>query len=213
MPIDLGGIVTGITTGASPALRARLGSDGPDAIADRAQQLAQPHPAILERLGVDTRYLSASRDWREIELRDGVYEDEFGIQRKAAIGGDGLLVPGRLRFTQRAPTIDRMGDRVALERVFGDRITFWGGFDQQKVLPSGTPEQVREETRWLVDAFMPGGRFVFAAGHDDIQAIFDTVHEHRDRMARTDRGGAARRTLPPRVPTRTGTTVRWGLVE
>jgi len=67
VPIDLGGIVTGITTGASHALRARLGIDGPDAIADRAQQLAQPHPAILERLGVDTRYLYR---WR-VRVRGG----------------------------------------------------------------------------------------------------------------------------------------------
>ena len=94
VPIDLGGIVTGITTGASRALKAHLGIADPDPIADRVQQLAQPHPAILERLRVDTRYLylSASRDWRDIELGDGVYEDEFGIRRKAAIRGDGHLL-------------------------------------------------------------------------------------------------------------------------
>ncbi len=35
-----------------------------------------------------------------------------------------------------------------------DRITFWGGFDQQQVLPFGTPEQVREEARRLLDAML-----------------------------------------------------------
>ena len=75
VPVDLGGIVTGITTGASQALRARLRIEGPQLLADRVQQLAQPHPSILERLRVDTRYLylSASRDWQDIELDDGIY--------------------------------------------------------------------------------------------------------------------------------------------
>ena len=79
-----------------------------------------------------------------------------------------------------------LGDRQRLKREFGEQITFWGGFDQQEVLPFGTPEQVHEETKRLLDEFMPGGGFVFAAGHDiqrgvppaNIIALFDTVNEH-----------------------------------
>ena len=67
VPIDLGGMVTGISTGASSALKAHLGIEERDEIADRVQQLAIPHPTILERLHVDSRYLylRASRDWQE----------------------------------------------------------------------------------------------------------------------------------------------------
>lgn len=358
VPIDLGGIVTGISTGASTALKAHLGIDEPDTLADRVQQLAVPHPAILERLHVDSRYLylRASRDWQDIELTEDTYEDEFGIRRKAAIRPDGHLLyydfighplseartvadlaayrwpdphdparyagledaartlrrgsdkavavnliaslfefswylRGYVEFledlltdpalaeaqldamldyqtalvgevldrvgsevsfvctgsdlgTQRAPMIDPevyrrvvwpryrrlwdfirsrtdaaifyhscgsivpmlpllieggvdavhpvqpgaegMGDRRALKREFGADITFWGGFDQQHTLPFGTPDEVRAAARELLDDYMPGGGFVFVAGHniqadvppENILALFDAVAEH-----------------------------------
>ncbi|MFO7531836.1 MAG: hypothetical protein R6W93_05205 [Candidatus Limnocylindrales bacterium] len=94
VPIDLGGIVTGISTGASAALKAHLGIDEPDQLADRVQQLAIPHPDLLERLHVDSRYLylRASRDWQDVELSDDTYRDEFGIVRQAAIRPDGHLL-------------------------------------------------------------------------------------------------------------------------
>jgi uroporphyrinogen decarboxylase len=357
VPIDLGGIVTGITTGASAALKAHLGVTEPDELADRVQQLAIPHDGILERLHVDSRYLylKASRDWQDVELGDDAYEDEFGIRRKAAIRPDGHLLyydfvghplseartvadlarypwpdphdaaryagleeaaralhrdtdkavavnmiaslfefswylRGYVGFledlvtdpslaeaqldamleyqtallgevldrvgevvsfvctgsdlgTQRAPMIDPevyrrlvwpryrklwdfihsrtqakifyhscgsivpmipllieggvdavhpvqpgaagMGDRARLKREFGDHITFWGGFDQQHALPFGSPDEVREAAKRLLDDFMPGGGFVFAAGHniqadvppENILALFDTVFE------------------------------------
>jgi len=63
---------------------------------------------------------------------------------------------------------------------------FWGGFDQQHVLPFGTPEEVRQEARKLLDDFMPGGGFVFAAGHniqykvppENVLTLFDTVYDY-----------------------------------
>ena len=90
VPIDLGGIVTGISTGASAALKKRLGIDEPDEVADRVQQLAIPHPEILERLHVGSRYLylRASRDWQDEELTEDTYRDEFGNVRQAAIRPD-----------------------------------------------------------------------------------------------------------------------------
>ncbi|MCP4165981.1 MAG: hypothetical protein GY759_08835 [Chloroflexi bacterium] len=359
VPIDLGGIVTGITKGANANLKRYIGIESDDPIVDRIQQLAQPSQALLDRLHVDTRYLfmSASRDWSDIELSDDTYQDEFGVIRKAAISpldgdvlyydfidhplkdvetiddlaklewpdphdparfagleeqaqamqqetGHGIMVnligsifefswylrgymdyfsdlvlnpelvqaqldamleyqmalmgemldrvgpylsvvmTGSDLGTQRAPMIAPetykaivwpryckfwdmikskteaklfyhscgsivpmipllieggvdvihplqpkavdMGDRRRLKREFGDRLAFWGGFDQQEVLPFGTPEQVRDEARRLLDEFMPGGGYVFAAGHniqadvppENIVALFDTVYEY-----------------------------------
>jgi uroporphyrinogen decarboxylase len=358
VPIDLGGIVTGITTGANEALKAYLGVESDDPVVDRVQQLAHPSDPVLERLQVDTRYLylQASRDWQDVELPGNTYEDEFGVRRKAAFNPQGWLLyydfvshplseietvadlakykwpdphdparyegleeaarrtyeetnygviantissvfefswylRGYVRFfedllinpdlvgalldamleyqlalmdevlsrigpyvsvvmtgsdlgTQRAPTISPqlyrsmvwprykklwdsirskteakifyhscgsiypmiphlieggvdilhpiqplatgMGDRERLKREFGDQLTFWGGFDQQRVLPFGTPDEVREETKRLLDAFMPGGGFVFAAGHniqadvppENVIALFDTVLQY-----------------------------------
>jgi uroporphyrinogen decarboxylase len=358
VPIDLGSVVTGITTGANRDLKQLLGFVSDDPLVDRIQQLAKPSDALLECLHVDTRYLylSASRDWQDIELPDNCYQDEFGVIRKAAFSGDHLLyydfagkppladaetvadiakfkwpdprdaaryaglaegakemrettdwavmanaigsimefswyLRGYMQFfidmknnpemvealldamleyqtalfdeilarvgpyisavmigsdlgTQRAPTMSEanyvglvwprykklvasiksktdakvfyhscgsvypmikhlldagvdalhpvqpmaanMGDRKKLKREFGDRLTFWGGFDQQQVLPFGTAEQVVEETKRLFDDFMPGGGFVFAAGHniqtgvpaENIVALFETAHEY-----------------------------------
>ncbi len=359
VPVDVGSIVTGITTGANDALKAHLGIVSADPVVDRIQQLAWPSEPILQRLRVDTRYLylSASRDWQDIELPDNSYEDEFGVRRKAAFAADGRLLyydfvgkppladaetvtdiakfkwpdphdaaryagledaaremyeatdyavmanaigsimefswylRGYMNFfsdlktnpalvealidamleyqmalfdeilgrigkylsvvmigsdlgTQRAPVMSEatyvkyilpryrkfvrsikaktdarvfyhscgslyplikhlvdagidalhpvqpmaggMGDRKKLKAEFGDRLTFWGGFDQQQVLPFGTPDQVRQETRKLLDDFMPGGDFVFAAGHniqtgvpaENVLALFDAVFEH-----------------------------------
>ncbi len=357
VPIDLGGIVTGITTGANKALKEYLGIESDDPVVDRVQQLAQPSEQLLQQLQVDTRYLylKASRDWKDIELPNNSYEDEFGLQRKAAFKDGWLLyydfidhplshietvadlakyhwpdphdparyegieatarqmyektgygiianvigsifefswyLRGYVQFfedlllnpelaeaqleamleyqsvlmtevltrigpyvsvvmtgsdlgTQQAPAISPevyrsiiwpryrklwdlirsrtnakifyhscgsiypmipyliegginalhpiqprasgMGDFKRLKREFGDQITFWGGFDQQHVLPFGTPDDVREEARRLLDAFMPGGGYVFAAGHNiqadvspqNIMALFETVQEY-----------------------------------
>ena len=94
VPIDLGGEVTGISIGASAALKRHLGIDAPDEVADRVQQLAIPHGAILERLHVDSRYyyLRPSSDRHDIELTDDSYRDEFGMTRRAAVRPDGQLL-------------------------------------------------------------------------------------------------------------------------
>jgi uroporphyrinogen decarboxylase len=59
---------------------------------------------------------------------------------------------------------------VALKRDFGDALAFWGGgVDTQGVLPSGTPQQVKDDVRYNIDALGPGGGYVFSAVHN-IQA-------------------------------------------
>jgi uroporphyrinogen-III decarboxylase len=73
-----------------------------------------------------------------------------------------------------------------LKAKFGDRLTFWGGgVDTQKVLPFGTPEEVREQVLRRCDIFAPGGGFVFNTVHNiqaetptkNIIAMLDAVHE------------------------------------
>ena len=57
-----------------------------------------------------------------------------------------------------------------LKKAFGESLSFWGGgVDTQRVLPTGTPAQVRDEVKRRLDDFAPGGGFVFAAVHN-IQA-------------------------------------------
>jgi hypothetical protein len=57
-----------------------------------------------------------------------------------------------------------------LKDTFGDRITFWGGgIDTQKVLPLGTPQEVRDQVRRQCDVLGKDGGFVFNGIHN-IQA-------------------------------------------
>ncbi len=62
-------------------------------------------------------------------------------------------------------------DPEHLKKTYGDRLTFWGGgVDTQKVLPFGTPGEVREQVLDRCRIFSPGGGFVFNAIHN-VQAL------------------------------------------
>ncbi len=73
-----------------------------------------------------------------------------------------------------------------LKAEWGSRLTFWGGgVDSQKVLPRGTPAEVREDVRRNLEAFMPGGGYVFNGVHniqadvppENILAMYDAALE------------------------------------
>ena len=58
-------------------------------------------------------------------------------------------------------------DPVLLKKKYGDRLTFWGGgVDTQKVLPFGTPEEVKSHVLKECEILAPGGGFVFNTVHN-----------------------------------------------
>lgn len=58
-------------------------------------------------------------------------------------------------------------DPAELKKEFGKDLVFWGGgVDTQKVLPTGTPQQVRDNVKRNIDLFAPGGGYVFATVHN-----------------------------------------------
>lgn len=57
-------------------------------------------------------------------------------------------------------------DLVEVKRQFGHQLTFYGGVSLQRVLPFGTPREVREEARRLIDEIGPGGGYILAPSHD-----------------------------------------------
>ena len=78
-------------------------------------------------------------------------------------------------------------DSAELKREFGKDLVFWGGgVDTQRVLGTGTPQQVREDTKRRVEDFMPGGGFVFNTVHniqanvppENIVAMWETLQEY-----------------------------------
>ena len=78
-------------------------------------------------------------------------------------------------------------DSKRLKREFGKDIVFWGGgCDTQKVLPFGTPEEVKKEVKRRIEDFAPGGGFIFSQVHniqagvppENIEAMFEAVKEY-----------------------------------
>jgi uroporphyrinogen decarboxylase len=78
-------------------------------------------------------------------------------------------------------------DSKRLKAAYGKDVTFWGGgVDTQRVLPFGSPQEVRDEVRRRIDDLAPGGGFVFAAVHniqafvppENVVAAFDTAREY-----------------------------------
>jgi uroporphyrinogen decarboxylase len=58
-------------------------------------------------------------------------------------------------------------DGAELKREFGRDLVFWGGgVDTQRILGSGTPDEVRAEVRRRIADLRDGGGFVFAAVHN-----------------------------------------------
>ena len=75
-----------------------------------------------------------------------------------------------------------------LMKDFGGKIVFWGGgCDTQKVLPLGTPEEVKAHVRHNIDVFGSGdGGYVFNQVHniqqnvpvENIEAMFEAAYEY-----------------------------------
>ncbi|MCX7045447.1 MAG: hypothetical protein NTX50_08200 [Candidatus Sumerlaeota bacterium] len=73
-----------------------------------------------------------------------------------------------------------------LKADFGARLVFWGGgIDSQHILPRAKPDEVREHVRRNLQAFKPGGAYVFNSVHniqadvppENILALYDAAHE------------------------------------
>jgi uroporphyrinogen decarboxylase len=77
-------------------------------------------------------------------------------------------------------------DPTALKARFGSDLVFWGGgVDAQRILPRGTPAEVDACVRANVQAFKPGGGYVFNNVHniqgevppENVVAMFDAAFE------------------------------------
>jgi uroporphyrinogen decarboxylase len=73
-----------------------------------------------------------------------------------------------------------------LKTRFGDRLSFWGGsIDAQHVLPTASPDEVREHVRRNLEIFKPGGGYVFNNVHniqagvppENVVAMYDAAYE------------------------------------
>jgi uroporphyrinogen decarboxylase len=76
-------------------------------------------------------------------------------------------------------------DPYEMKRRYGDRLAFYGGMSVQQLLPYGTPGQVRDEARRLMDEVGRDGGFIIGPSHDmpgdipleNMIAFIDSVRE------------------------------------
>ena len=79
----------------------------------------------------------------------------------------------------------KMADLEELKARWGDRLTFCGGVDTHRILPTGTPDEVREEVRRVIQILGPGGGYMVSSVHtvmddvpaENILAMVDAVEE------------------------------------
>jgi uroporphyrinogen decarboxylase len=79
----------------------------------------------------------------------------------------------------------KMSDLEGLKRQFGKNIIFCGGIDTHRVLPFGTPEDVRKEVKRIIDVLGKDGGYMLASVHtvmpdvspENILAMVDAVDE------------------------------------
>ena len=59
----------------------------------------------------------------------------------------------------------KMADLSALKSRYGKNLCFCGAIDTQSILSRGTPAQVRQEVRRVIEQLSPGGGYLLAAVH------------------------------------------------
>ena len=86
-------------------------------------------------------------------------------------------------------------DEGHIAQTYGDKLCIWSGFDVQRIIPYGAPEDVRREVRFLIDTYdRPDGRFMLTLGNgatpdtpvESLRALFDESTHYRDHVYTKD---------------------------
>jgi uroporphyrinogen decarboxylase len=73
-----------------------------------------------------------------------------------------------------------------LKSKFGDRLSFWGAIDQQKLLPFGTPEEIEADVKAKIEVLGRGGGYMIAPAHiiqadapmENVEVFIQAVKKH-----------------------------------
>jgi uroporphyrinogen decarboxylase len=73
-----------------------------------------------------------------------------------------------------------------LKARFGDRLSFWGGIDQQHLLPHGTSADIEADVKAKIEALGAGGGYMVAPAHilqgdtplENVEAMIEAVRRH-----------------------------------
>jgi uroporphyrinogen decarboxylase len=75
-------------------------------------------------------------------------------------------------------------DPYEMKRLHGDKLSFWGGISTQKLLPYGTPDEVRAEAKRMIAEVGKDGGLIIAPAHgipgdakpENIMALIEVVN-------------------------------------
>jgi uroporphyrinogen decarboxylase len=75
---------------------------------------------------------------------------------------------------------------AALKRQYGNQLAFWGGAGSQSTLSRGTPAEVMQEVKYLIDSMGVGGGYICSPAHfiepecplENIDAFLEAVHQY-----------------------------------
>jgi uroporphyrinogen decarboxylase len=73
-----------------------------------------------------------------------------------------------------------------LKSKFGDRMSFWGAIDQQKLLPFGAPEEIEADIKAKIEVLGRGGGYMVSPAHviqgdtsmENVEAMIAAVWKH-----------------------------------
>ncbi|NSW92044.1 MAG: hypothetical protein HPY74_15470 [Firmicutes bacterium] len=77
-------------------------------------------------------------------------------------------------------------DPVKIKEMYGDKLSFWGTIGTQTIMPFGTPEDVEETVKRMIETVGKGGGLVIAPTHllepevpwKNIEALVKAVHKY-----------------------------------
>jgi uroporphyrinogen decarboxylase len=75
---------------------------------------------------------------------------------------------------------------AGLKQRFGEKLVFCGAIDTQHVLPHGTPQEVTQEVKRVIDILGKGGGYMVASVHtimnevpaENVLSMVDAVEEY-----------------------------------
>lgn len=77
-------------------------------------------------------------------------------------------------------------DPRAIKEEFGDKLCFQGGISIQKILPQGSPEDVRRHVKTVLEVMSPGGGYIACTSHNiqadtpvgNIEVLFEAYRDY-----------------------------------
>jgi uroporphyrinogen decarboxylase len=86
--------------------------------------------------------------------------------------------------------VQNVMDFPRMKKEFGKQLTFWGGIGTQTVLPFGSPDEVRRETKTVIETLGRGGGLIIAPDQEimadvppeNVVAYVETVRENREKV-------------------------------